>query len=89
MFIVTLNSFYGSALEGSQPIKIYGPFSSQEQAEEVEDQINNLLEEMGEGEILAQAFKVNTSSKIPQTIEELEVITSFEDEDDDDPVYYT
>lgn len=81
MFIVTLNSFYGSALEGSQPMHIFGPFETMDQATDVEEHINEMLEELGEGEILAQAFEVDGPSP-PKSIDDLKELLLLTDEDD-------
>lgn len=77
---MTLNSFYGSSLEGSQPLHIFGPFETMDQAEEVEDSINEMLEELGEQDILAQSFEVD-GRDFPKSTEELKELLGFEDDE--------
>lgn len=83
MFIVTLNSFYGSSLEGSQPLRIFGPFETMDQAEDAEDYINEMLEELDERDVLAQAFEID-GKNLPQSINELKSLLGFEDYEPDE-----
>jgi hypothetical protein len=45
MFIVTLSSYFGSCVEASQPQEIWGPFKTEKEAIELEDNINKWIEE--------------------------------------------
>jgi hypothetical protein len=84
MFIVTLNHYCGSSLEASQPQQIWGPFQTEKEAIELEDNVNKWIEANSwGGERLAQTFEVNDLN-FPKSADELRDILGEDDEEDDD-----
>jgi hypothetical protein len=59
---------------------IFGPFETMDQAEEVEENINEMLEEMGEQEILAQAFEID-GKDFPKSTDELIDLLGLEEDE--------
>ena len=83
MFIVTLNSYYGSGLEASQPQEIWGPFQTEEEAIELENNVNKWIEDNCWEDLLAQTFEVNDLN-FPKSADELRDILGKDEEDEED-----
>jgi hypothetical protein len=79
-----INSGYGSTTDAMHPQEVWGPFTSEKQAEDLSDKIDKWLEELDMDEYLCQILELDDGELPPSSRQDLADILGLDDDDEDE-----